>query len=287
MHGPENDQGPGPPPRGWIWLLAGTGEGPELAAGLLRRGWGVRVSVVSAAATRAYRPHPWLQVGAGALAGVEAIAAELRCSSLSGAEPPGRYAAVIDATHPFAVRISAALELACRDNGQPLLRLQREVSGGGAALPLQSLCELGRHSLANERLLLAIGARRLGEAVALSPGAVHHARLLPTAAALQKAIAAGIPAERLACVRPSRSGWIEAALLSHWGITTVLARQGGGFSEAVWQRLAAERNLNLLLLQRPRPVGPTWGEALPLADLLARLAAWPTSTPCLPEPPHG
>jgi precorrin-6A/cobalt-precorrin-6A reductase len=194
---------------------------------------------------------------------------------------------VIDATHPFAVRISADLELACRGQKQRLLRLQRDVTGGGAALPLQSLSELSRHALANERLLLAIGARRLAEAVALSPGAVHHARLLPTAAALQQAIAAGIPAERLACVRPSRSGWIEAGLLSHWGITTVLARQGGGFSEAVWQRLAAERSLRLLLLQRPRPLSPAWGEALPLADLLARLAAWPTSPPPLPEPPDG
>jgi precorrin-6A/cobalt-precorrin-6A reductase len=287
MHGPENDQSPDPPPRGWIWLLAGTGEGPELAAELLRLGWGVRVSVVSEAATRAYPPHPWLPVVAGALAGVEAIAAELRRPSMTGATRPHRYAAVIDATHPFAVRISADLDLACRRAGQRLLRLLRDVSSSGAALPLRSLSELSSHTLANERLLLAIGARRLGEAVALSPGAVHHARLLPTAAALQQAIAAGIPAERLACVRPSRSGWIEAALLSHWGITTVLARQGGGFSEAVWQRLAAERSLKLLLLQRPRPLSPTWGEALSLADLLARLAAWPASPPRQPEPPDG
>ena len=38
-----------------LWLVAGTGEGPPLAAALLQRGWRVRVSVVTAAAVRAYQ----------------------------------------------------------------------------------------------------------------------------------------------------------------------------------------------------------------------------------------
>ena len=38
-----------------LWLLSGTGEGPKLAGALIERGWQLRVSVVSAAAARAYR----------------------------------------------------------------------------------------------------------------------------------------------------------------------------------------------------------------------------------------
>lgn len=258
MHGPEIHQPGGGRPPGWIWLLAGTGAGPPLAAALLRQGWHVKVSVVSEAATRAYRQHPRLLVEAGALAGEGAIRAELQRRP---------YAAVVDATHPFAARITADLSAACRCGGQRLLRLHRSVPEVAGALPLASLQALAQQPLAGERLLLAIGMRQLGAAVALSPGAIHHARLLPSAAALQQAQAAGLPADRVACVRPSHSGWIEAGLLRHWDITAVLARQGGGFSEAVWQRLCAELGVRLLLIQRPA------AEALPRQQLLAELAA--------------
>ena len=258
MHGPEIHQPTGGRPPGWIWLLAGTGDGPPLAEALLLQGWRVKVSVVSEAAARAYGPHPRLQVEAGALAGAAAISAELRRQA---------YGAVVDATHPFAERISAALTAACQSQGQRLLRLQRHVPSGRGVVLLPALTALGVQPLAGERLLLAIGMRQLGAAVSLSPGAIHHARLLPSAEALQRAQAAGLAGERVACVRPSRSGWIEAGLLRHWGITAVLARQGGGFSEAVWQRLCAEQEVRLLLIERPR------SDALPRPELLARLAA--------------
>jgi precorrin-6A/cobalt-precorrin-6A reductase len=274
MHGPESRQGPRPGPPRWIWLLAGTGDGPALAEALLRQGWHVRVQVVTPAATRAYRPQPRLELVSGALAGPEAIAAEL-------ARP---YAAVVNATHPFALTISAQLERVCRLRGQPLLRLQRQVQAARAVEPLGSLQELANHPLQGERLLLAIGGRQLAEAVALSPGACHHARLLPSPQALQQGIGAGLRPDRLACVRPSRSGWIEAALVRRWRITAVLARQGGGYSEAVWHALAERQPLRLLLIQsqaNPAQQAP----ALAAEELLARLAAWAPTDP--PPSPHG
>ena len=56
-----------------IWLLSGTGEGPPLAAELLRRGWQLRVSVVSSAAARAYPAHPNLELQVGALGDEAAV----------------------------------------------------------------------------------------------------------------------------------------------------------------------------------------------------------------------
>lgn len=274
MHGPESRQGPTPQRPRWIWLLAGTGDGPVLAEGLLRQGWHVRVQVVTPAATRAYRPHPRLELVSGALAGTEAIAAEL-------ARP---YAAVVDATHPFALTISAQLERACQRRGQRLLRLQRQVPTAGAVEPLGSLQQLAGQALRGERLLLAIGGRQLGEAVALSPGACHHARLLPSPLALQQGLCAGIRPDRLACVRPSRSGWIEAALVRRWRITAVLARQGGGYSEAVWHALAERLRLRLLLIERQESAEQQ-ASALPAPALLAQLAAWAPTDP--PPSPHG
>ena len=98
-----------------IWLLSGTGEGPPLAAELLRRGWQLRVSVVSSAAARAYPAHPNLELQVGALGDEAAVQTAL-------AHWPCRW--VVDAAHPFARSIHPAVTKACKALGQPLLRLQ-------------------------------------------------------------------------------------------------------------------------------------------------------------------
>lgn len=240
----------------WIWLIAGTGEGPRLAFRLLGRGWRVRVSVVSAAAGRAYPPHPRLSLTVGALggeAGAPAAAVQADLAAATGRGQPFRW--VIDATHPFACRISAALAQACERQGQPLLRLQRPRTEAQGARILPDLSSLTQEQLADRRLLLAIGARRLGEAIRYCPTAVHHARLLPSPGALRQAMAAGIPAQRVACLRPpaepEAAATVEAALCRRWRIEAVLCRRSGGPSEAHWRRICQEMGLRLLLLERP------------------------------------
>jgi precorrin-6A/cobalt-precorrin-6A reductase len=293
MHDPAGRQ----PAR--LWLIAGTGEGPRLARQLLERGWQLEVSVVTAAASLAYPAHRHLRLLVGALAGGEAIRQRLSMAAAAG-QP---YAAVVDASHPFARQISAQLaealgrwqggqrqlaqeqlaqgQLEDRPTGQLpaqplLLRLKRHLLSDPTdrlLADLEALAphRLAPHSLAGRRLLLAIGARQLGRAVALSPGALHHARLLPTAEALQRSMAAGIAPERLACLRPGGGGEaaLLAALLRRWRIDVILCRQSGGITETLWRQLAACQGCELLLLRRPAdPAGVT---GLAEAELLARL----------------
>ncbi|MFM7265956.1 MAG: precorrin-6A/cobalt-precorrin-6A reductase [Cyanobium sp.] len=311
MQGPAVHQTPLPhDDRGhWIWLIAGTGEGPPLAARLLERGWAVRVSVVSAAAGLAYPAHPRLMVAVGAIgygngnrnAGADggesaaAVLTELRSAAAAG--QPCRW--VIDASHPFALRISAGVAEACRLQGQTVLRLQRPHPAGDAARILADLPALAQEPLAGRRLLLAIGARRLAEAIDHCPGAVAHARLLPSPAALRQAMAAGLPAERVACLRPqadaAAAATIEAALCRRWRIEVVLCRRSGGPSESHWRRICHDQGLRLLLLERPPEIAEV--PALPLEALLAHIGdppppagpgAMPTSrSAALPAPCHG
>ena len=302
-----------------LWLIAGTGEGPRLARQLLERGWRLEVSVVTAAASLAYPAHRHLRLLVGALAGSEAIRQRLAMAAAAG-QP---YAAVVDASHPFARQISAQLaealgqqkeqrqlvqqqlgdqqkqqqlgqrqlaqgqlaqgQLEDRPTGQLqlparplLLRLERPLLSNPSdrlLADLEALAphRLAPHSLAGRRLLLAIGARQLGRAAALSPGALHHARLLPTAEALQRATAAGIAPERLACLRPGGGGEaaLLAALLRRWRIDVILCRQSGGITETLWRQLAASQGCELLLLRRPAdPAGVT---GLAEAELLSKL----------------
>lgn len=236
-----------------LWLLAGTGEGPLLATRLLQRGWRVRVSVVSANAATAYRSLAAGRMGAalevvvGALAGPAAITAALE-QACQQADP---FAALIDATHPFALRISRDLATVCAGRGVPLLRLGRALQPAGDATVLADLEGLQGCALAGRSVLLALGARQLAAAVTSSPGAHHHARVLPAPAALQQALAAGLKPARIAPLRPSRDFAVEAALVRRWGISAIVCRQSGGPVEAGWRQVSQRCGCQLLLLARP------------------------------------
>ena len=259
MHGVVSRQGA----PAWVWLFAGTADGPPLATALLARGWRVRVSVVTAAATRAYRPAPGLALQVGA------------CSSDAELEQQLRQLApqwVVDATHPFALQIRGRLERLCRKLDQPLLRLDRH--GLGDAWPgerlqlLESLEDLSGLELADQHLLLAIGARQLPQAIAATPQCRHFARVLEQPGSLQAARAAGLPDHHIACLRPDANaeGQLEEALCRRWQIDRVLCRQGGGRSELLWRQVCQRLNLPLLLLRRPVDEA-----GLPLAALLEKL----------------
>jgi precorrin-6A/cobalt-precorrin-6A reductase len=96
-----------------ILILGGTGEARELAAALDARG----VAVTSSLAGRVARPRlPVGEVRVGGFGGPQALARWLADHGVT---------AVVDATHPFAERISASAVTACAAAGVSLLRLER------------------------------------------------------------------------------------------------------------------------------------------------------------------
>ena len=161
---------------GRIWLLSGTGEGPRLAAALLQLGWTVEASVVTPAAARAYDGLKLHRLHIGSLQGQDAIRTVLKDGMA--------YRWVIDATHPFAVQVSADLAAACAACGQPLLRLDRPRERGGHVDHLDSSDALKGMDLSGRRLLLAVGGRHLAKfhRAAVDAGAEVFARCLPSAA---------------------------------------------------------------------------------------------------------
>ena len=233
-----------------ILLLAGTGDGPRLARLLRQRGWTVCVSVVTEAAARVYGDLGANGIRTGALGDASGIAALL--------QQQGPFSWVVDATHPFAIRISRDLAMVCRSLRQPMIRYERSLEPIGQAILLQKTAELRFMDLSGQRLLLAIGGRQLAaiSSIAKAGGAELFARCLPSRDGVKAALAAGLPPDRLAVLRPLQGdvpGAIERALCRRWGINAVFCRQSGGVSERLWHRISEELDLNLLLLQRPSP----------------------------------
>lgn len=96
-----------------ILILGGTGEARDLAAALHRD----NVAVISSLAGRVARPRlPVGEVRIGGFGGPEKLAEWLRANAID---------AVVDATHPFAERISASARAATSAAATPLLRLER------------------------------------------------------------------------------------------------------------------------------------------------------------------
>jgi precorrin-6A/cobalt-precorrin-6A reductase len=96
-----------------VLILGGTYEARELAAALVSSG----EHVVTSLAGRVARPRlPAGEVRIGGFGGPQALAAWLRAHGIH---------AVVDATHPFAERISASAVTACGAAVVPLLRLER------------------------------------------------------------------------------------------------------------------------------------------------------------------
>jgi precorrin-6A/cobalt-precorrin-6A reductase len=130
-----------------VLLLGGTSEARALATRLVADG----VDVTSSLAGRVARPRmPVGSVRIGGFGGIDGLRTALT-----------DFDAVIDATHPFSVTISANAASACAHEARPLLRLQRP---GWAERTTTSWHWVSSHRDAAER------ARRLGSRPLLTVG---------------------------------------------------------------------------------------------------------------------
>jgi precorrin-6A/cobalt-precorrin-6A reductase len=222
-----------------------------LAAGLVAQGIPCTVSVTTATATQLYGADPRLQVWVGRLT-EETIHDFLMTQGI---------AAILDASHPFAVEISHLAIATAQAAALPYLRFERpqpeDITDAditaNPVTPVPSLAALLQGDyLAGQRALLILGYRWLDRFRPWQSQATLFARILPSPAALQAALAAGFEARRIIALRPPISAELELALWQQWQLTCVVAKasgQAGG--EIIKRQVAAQLGIPLYLIQRP------------------------------------
>ncbi len=233
-----------------VLILGGTAEAAALA-----RAVAGRVEVVSSLAGRAGLPDLPGRVRVGGFGGAAGLEAYLRAEAIER---------VIDATHPFAARISAHAETACRAAGIPRLVLTRpewprwpedrwtlvdSVAEAAARLP-----GLGR------RAFITVGA---GEVAGFA--AVRGVWLLVR---LLKDEPLPLADYHVVTGRPPFSVEAEQALMQAHGIDVLVTKASGG--DATSAKIAAARLLGLPVLMIRRPPPPA-GDSV---DSVAAAATW-------------
>ena len=217
-----------------ILVLGGTGEARELAGGLHAAGTRVMTSL----AGRVGRPRlPAGEVRVGGFGGPVALARWI-------AEHDVR--AVVDATHPFARRISASAARACLLASVPLLRLERpgwSERPGDRWLWVEDLSEAAV-ATAGHRVLLTTGRQGLA-AFADADDAWFHVRCVdPPEPPLPRH-------NELLLDRGPYTLQGELALVDAHRIDLVVTKDSGGPLTAAKLDAARERGLAVVVVRRP------------------------------------
>jgi precorrin-6A/cobalt-precorrin-6A reductase len=219
-----------------ILVLGGTAEARELAGALDAAG----VQVTSSLAGRVSRPRlPAGEVRVGGFGGSEALARWLTEHGV---------AAVIDATHPFAERISASAVTACPRVGVPLLRLQRAGWSAGPDDDWRWVANLDAAAAAipslGERVLLTTGRQGLP-----AFADVHDAWFLVRC--VERPDPPLPPRHKLLLDRGPYTVDGELALIDEHRIELVVTKDSGGTYTEAKLEAARRRRLPVIVVRRP------------------------------------
>jgi precorrin-6A/cobalt-precorrin-6A reductase len=223
-----------------LLILGGTAEARELAGVLHSRG----VPVVSSLAGRVAVPRlPPGEVRIGGFGGPEGLERWLAEHDVF---------AVVDATHPFAARMSASAGVACARAGVPLLRLERpgwrERPGDHWVWVDDVEAAAGVVAGLGDRALLALGRQEVGAFAGVESTWFLIRSVGPPDPPLP-------PRQELLLDRGPFTVSGELGVLDEHRIDVVVTRDSGGDQTVAKLDAARERRLPVVVVRRPPALG--------------------------------
>ena len=231
-----------------VWILSGTADGPILADKLIKLNFVVFASVVTYRGGTSYQENPKLHIITGKINGIDQFIKFINKNKID-------Y--IIDATHPFALRISENLIKACQKINKPFFRFERNLRNlnNKNFNYVEDPISISGVNWKNKKLLLAIGSRFLDTTASfyLDKGADVFARILPTSESISLAFRSRLKKSHIAILEPSKNKFnnLERNLCHFWKIDYVLCRDSGGYSQNIWEQMHSEGLIKLFLIQRP------------------------------------
>ena len=237
-----------------LLLLAGTGEARVIAGRLAE----AAVSAVASLAGAVRKPRaldlPMRVGGFGGDAGFEAYLGE------------AGIGAVLDATHPFATRISARTARICAEEGVPYCQYLRpawEMEEGW--VPLKSEAELAGHVAPGECVFLATGRQTAGR----FGGLAGAGRRVICRVVEEPEEAFPFAGGEFLVARPPFRLEDEVALFERLGVDWLVAKNAGG-AEGRAKLEAAERlGIRVAMIERAAPM-----EGVRIVDSVEAAVDW-------------
>jgi precorrin-6A/cobalt-precorrin-6A reductase len=239
-----------------VLILGGTAEGRWLCE-RLRADTHYETLLSYAGRTEQLQP-PGVPHRIGGFGGVEGLSAFLRAEG---------FAALVDATHPYAARISANAVAAAQRTGTPLLRLQRPPWPEHEADNWTHVSDMHEAARAigaeTKRVFLTVG-RQETPVFASAPQHDYLVRAIDD-------FAHGLPRARLLLARGPFALADERALLETERIQLVVSKNAG--TPATYAKIEAARALGIAVIMVARPPVPEAREVTTLDDVVLWLAA--------------
>lgn len=244
---------PGPEvPLRAVWVFSGTSDGNALARELARRCGPIVVSTASEYGAEIARAQC---TGATVCTGRQGIEQRRRTMRASQAR------AIVDATHPYAQRISEQLISLARELDLPYVRYERpgafDLEG---TLPCESVDQAAERAIAiGQRIFLATGSKDLATFLR-APQANDRewfVRITPEPALIRRAIELGVPRDHIVAMQGPFSEAINSALWRDQRVDCVVTKdsgEAGGFPAKA--RAAASLGIPLLVIRRPHVAYP-------------------------------
>jgi precorrin-6A/cobalt-precorrin-6A reductase len=238
-----------------VLILGGTTEASALAAALAGRG--VRATLSYAGRTASPRAQP-VPVRIGGFGGADGLAAYLREHGVSH---------LVDATHPFAARMSMNAVAAATKAGVRLLALTRPawapVEGDRWICVPDVAAAVAALDGVPRRVMLALGRMHVA-AFAAQPQHRYLLRFVDRPAAPPP-----VPCHDLVVDRGPFTQEGDERLLEAHGIDLMVSKNAGG--PGAEAKLVAARRLGLPVVMIGRPASPPRREAHEVAEVLAWL----------------
>lgn len=248
-----------------ILLFGGTADARELASELLLRGWEVTAGAATEYGGKLLEGLPEIRVHTGRMDAAE----------MTKYIKENDFAAVVDATHPYACEATKNICAAAGETGLPYLRLLRpQVPACGcetrfaedAADAAKMLCGLQGNAL------LTTGSKEL-EAFTAVPDYRErlYLRILPQEESLAHALRAGFLPAHILCMQGPFSKRLNLAVLLEYDIRTLVTKDTGapgGFAEKA--QAAGEAGALLLVIRRQEETGLSREELISALEKMQR-----------------
>lgn len=229
-----------------LLLFAGTTEGRRLFHALEGLGIPVDISVAT--------EYGGSLLDVGGYPNSRILVNRLSAEEMQALLHDNGYTLVVDATHPYAVEVTANIRKACEQEGVMYMRLLRPQAAGGDVVACENLDEAVRYLAACEgNILSTIGSKELAALTRLEGYQKRvFARILPLPEAVEACVKLGFGGQNLICMQGPFSYEMNVAMLRQYHCRYLLTKdsgKAGGMDEKM--QAAAAAGAKVIMVCRP------------------------------------